>query len=218
MTVPPRSPWSYLEELIAWATPEARQADLVAAKKAWFERTGEVFDDDRQLEQRMAAFLEHYVCDRVAPHFGKTPARQRYEQSLREDSPERAAAFRTFTETVHGIFEVRRIASGVVRLRGLFSGITWDVTERRQIVGLKTGDVLEARLLPFAGHIHFSPSYCFHPHEAAAQIKAEAKRLLKAGEAKEHAFVHDCAQRSLKVQRYRQIAVEKIYDFAARKI
>ena len=32
------------------------------------------------------------------------------------------------------------------------------------------------------------------------------------------AFVQDCAQRSLKVERYRQIAVEKIYDFGSRRI
>jgi hypothetical protein len=30
--------------------------------------------------------------------------------------------------------------------------------------------------------------------------------------------VQECAQRSLKVDRYRQIAVEKIYDFASKKL
>jgi hypothetical protein len=208
------APNPILEELIAFATPEDTKADLLAARADWFSRNGEVFDEDRQIEQRMAGFLEHYVCDRVAPHFGKTPARQRYEQSLQEDSPERAAAFRGLTETIHGVFEVRRISRGEVRLRGLFSGITWDVTERRQIVGLRGGDVLEARLVPSGGHLHFSPAYCFHPHEAAALIRAEAKRLLKRGGFDEQAFTQDCAQRSLKVERYRQIAVEKIYDFS----
>lgn len=211
------APHPFLEELIAFATPEATKPDLLEARASWFQKNGEVFDEDRQLEQRMAGFLEHYVCDRVAPHFGKTPARQRYEQALREEVPERAAAFRAFTETIHGIFEVRRIAQGEVRLRGLFSGITWDVTERRQIVGLGVGDVLEARLIPFGGHLHFSPSYCFHPHEAAGQLKAEAKRRLKAGGAEELAFVQDCAQRALKTERYRQISVEKIYEFSTRK-
>lgn len=211
------APHPFLEELIAFATPEATKPDLLEARASWFQKNGEVFDEDRQLEQRMAGFLEHYVCDRVAPHFGKTPARQRYEQALREEVPERAAAFRAFTETIHGIFEVRRIAPGEVRLRGLFSGITWDVTERRQIVGLGVGDVLEARLIPFGGHLHFSPSYCFHPHEAAGQLKAEAKRRLKAGGAEELAFVQDCAQRALKTERYRQISVEKIYEFSTRK-
>jgi hypothetical protein len=162
----------------------------------------------------MAAFLEHYVCDRPAPHFeGRTPARARYEQALREEVPERAAAFRALTETLPGLFEVRKIAPGEVRLQGLFTGITSDVTERRHIVGLQVGDVLEARLIPFGGHLHFSGAYVFHPHEAAALIKAEAKHAPD-----ERALVEDCAQRALKVERYRQIAVEKIYDFAARKI
>lgn len=214
------APHPFLDELIAWATPDATKEDLLAARAEWFQKNGEVFEEDRQLELRMAAFLEHYVSDRPAPHFeGKTPARARYEKSLREDVPERAAAFRAFTETIHGLFEVRRIVQGEVRLRGLYSGITTDVTERRHIVGLQVGDVLEARLIPFAGHLHFSGAYVFHPHEAAAQIKAEAKRAVKqGGTPSERELVEDCAQRSLKVDRYRQIAVEKIYDFAARKI
>lgn len=211
------APHPFLDELIAWATPEASKDDLLAARGTWFGRSGEVFEEDRQIELRMMGFLAHYTCDRVAPHLGKTPARARYEQALREETPERAAAFRAFTETSHGLFEVKRIARGQVRVRGLFSGLTWDVSERRQMVGLQVGDVLEARLIPFAGHVHFAPAYCFHPHEAAPLIKARVRRVLKEGGA-EADFVADCAQRSLKVDRYRQIAVEKIYDFDARKV
>jgi hypothetical protein len=214
-----RPPWTFLEELIGWATPEVHKPDLVQAKKDFFARTGEVFDDDRQLEQRMAAFLEHYVCDRIAPHLGRTPARARYEEALTRETPERAAAFRPFCETVHGLFEVRRMGEGEVRLRGLFSGIDYDVAERRQLVGLEVGDVLECRLIPFAGLLHFSSAWCFHPHEAAPLIRAEAKRRLKAStQASERELAEDCAQRSLKVDRYRQVAVEKIYDFSGRAL
>lgn len=219
MTPATRAPWSFLEELIGWATPEAHKADLLDARKAHFEKTGEVFEDDRQLELRMTGFLEHYACDRVAPHLGLTPARARYEQALREETPERAAAFRAFTETLHGLFEVRRMAKSEVRLRGLFSGIDYDVAERRQLVGLEVGDVLECRLIPFAGHLHFSSAWCFHPHEAAPLIRAEAQRRIGAGAGDaERELLQDCARRSLKVERYRQIAVEKIYDFSGRAI
>lgn len=211
------APHPFLEELIAWATPEATKDDLLEARQAWFARMGEVFEEDRQLELRMQGFLEHYACDRVAPHLGRTPARARYEQALQAEGPERAAAFRAFTETIHGLFEVRRLAKGEVRVRGLFSGLTWDVTERRQMVGLEVGDVLEARLLPFDGHAHFAPAYCFHPHEAAKLIKARAALVIESG-GEEAGLLAECAQRSLKVDRYRQIAVEKIYDFDARKI
>ncbi len=212
------APHPFLEELITFATPDETKPDLLEARASWFQKTGEVFEEDRQIELRMSAFLEHYVCDRVAPHFGKTPARERYERALREGDVKRAAAFRALTETVHSVFEVERITQGEVRVCSLFGGITRDVTERRQIVGLREGDVLEARLIPFDGHFNFSPAYCFHPHEAAPQIKAEAKRLIAAGSVDELSFVQDCAQRSLKVERYRQIAVEKIYDFSSRKI
>jgi hypothetical protein len=219
MTPPPRAPWVFLEDLIAWATPDARKPDLVEARKAFFGRTGEVFDDDRQFELRMTAFLEHYVCDRVSPELGDTPARARYARSLTEEPPERAAGFRALTETLHGLFEVRRMAQGDVRLRGLFSGIDVDVAERRQLIGLEVGDVLECRLIPYAGAMHFSGAWCFHPHQVAAQIRAEARRRAAQPSAEaELELAHDCARRSLKVERYRQIAVEKIYDFAARPI
>ena len=72
------APHPFLEELISFATPESTKSDLLAARTTYFEKTGEVFDEDRQIELRLAGFLEHYVCDRVAPHFGKTPARERY--------------------------------------------------------------------------------------------------------------------------------------------
>jgi hypothetical protein len=211
------TPQPWLEQLIAWATPPETTDDLVAARKEYFAHTGEVFDDDRQLEQRMAAFLEHYVCDRVAPHYGVTPARARYLEALKDETPERAAAWRAFTETHHGLFEVRKLKGPDLRLKGLFSGVDHDITERRQLVGLAVGDVLECRLVPFAGYLHFSPAWIFHPHEAAKAIKAEARRLQKAGPVDEAGFVADCSQRSLKAERYRQIAVEKIYDFSSRR-
>ena len=67
-----------------------------------------------------------------------------------------------------------RIKPGDVRLRGVFNGIDFDVYERRQLVGLEAGDVLECRLVPYAGALHFSIAWCFHPHEASRAILAQA--------------------------------------------
>lgn len=208
-------PW--MEELISWSTSESAKEDLLLARKDYFRRTGEVFDDDRGLEQRMAAFLEHYVCDRVRPHLGVTPARARYLEALRAESPERAAGWLAFTETVHGLFEVKKLSPGSVRVQGLFSGLDFQVAERRQLIGLAVGDVLECRLIPFGGAWGFSSAWCFHPHQVAKRIKAHARLLRRAdGAVDEAGFVADCAQRALKLERYRQIAVEKIYDFNGR--
>lgn len=214
----PLSPLSYqpyLDQLIAFASEEPRKPDLVTAKAEYFRLTGEVFEDDKLFELRMASFLDYYLCDRVSPVSGQTPAAELYTLRLRSSLPEEANAFRCFTETVHGLFEVRKFGKGLVRLRELFSGKDFDVTERRNIAGLESGDVLEARLIPFAGHLLFSSAFCYHPRVAVKSIKAEIKRRKKKEPDRPPSeLVWECARRALKVERYRQIAVEKIYDFS----
>jgi len=210
------SPHAALEALIAWATSDERKDDLLKGKAEYFQRTGEVFDDDRQLEARMAGFLEFFVCDRVSPQLGTTPAVARYALALKDEGPEQARGWHAFTSTLRALFEVRAIGAGTVRLRELFSQVDYEVAERRHIVGLQVGDVLEARIIAWAGQYHFSGSWCWHPHEAAPSIVAEANRRLKEQDQRPPAdLADDCAQRSLKVDRYRQIPVERIYEFAA---
>lgn len=214
----PLSPLSYqpfLDQLIAFGSQEARKPDLLAAKAEYLRLTGEVFEDDQLFELRMASFLDYYLYDRVSPVSGKTPAAEMYALRLSDAPPEEANAFRCFTETVHGLFEVRKLGKGVVRLRELHSGKDFDVTERRHMVGLESGDVLEARLIPFAGHLLFSSAFCFHPRVAVKPIKAEAKRRKKKEpERSPTELVWECARRAVKAERYKQIAVERIYDFS----
>lgn len=202
----------YFDELVAFATPESRKEDLAAARKPFFEATGEIFEDDKQFEARMAGLLEFYLFDRPREG-GQTPAAELYAKVLTEGPPERAAAFRAFTETVHGLFEVRKLKEGLVLLRELFTGLDFEVTERRQHAGLTKGDVLEARLIPFGGRFFFSTSFCFHPHDAVPSILKEVKKRKKQAGAQPMDLLTDCARRSLKADRYRNIAIAKIYEF-----
>jgi hypothetical protein len=209
----------YLDQLIAFASSEQRKADLLAAKSDYFQRTGEVFEDDKQFEMRMASFLDFYLFDRKRPESGKTPAEELLEQKSHVPDPDAAAAFRSFAETVHGLFEVRKVKPGTIRLRELFSAKDYDVTERRHTVGLEKGDVLEARLIPFDGALVFSAAFCFHPREAVKAIKKEVKRRKKElPETPPVELTWEAAKRAMKAERYKQIAVEKIYDFESSRL
>jgi hypothetical protein len=209
----------YLDQLIAFASTEERKPDLLAAKSDYFQRTGEVFEDDKQFEMRMASFLDSYLFDRKRPESGKTPAEEFLEVRSGAVDPGELTAFRSFTETVHGLFEVRRIKPGTVRLREMFSGKDFDVTERRHTVGLEKGDILEARLIPFDGSLVFSAAFCFHPREAVKAIKKEVKRRKKElPEVPPVELTWEAAKRAMKAERYRQIAVEKIYDFESSRL
>lgn len=204
----------YLDRLTAYASVEGRKPDLLAAKAEYFKLTGEVFDEDKSFEMRMASFLEWYLFDRRLPTTGKTPAQEYLEQMTPGASPEEIAAYRGFTETVHGLFEVRKIGKQLVKLRELYSGRDYEVTERRQIAGLEKGDLIEARLIPSEGFLLFSLAFCYHPREASKLILKEVKRRKKKEpERTPEDLTWDCARRALKAERYRQIAVEKIYDF-----
>jgi hypothetical protein len=207
----------YLDELIAFGSSEPRKPDLLAAKAEYFKLTGEVFEDDKSFERRMASFLDYYLFDRKSPRTGKTPSEELHEERSRSAVGADSEAFRSFTETIHGLFEVRKLGKGMVRLRELFSRKTYEVTERRQMAGLEKGDIIEARLIPFAGVLLFSGAFCYHPTAVSNAIRKEAKRRSKKEPQRPpEELTWECARMALKVDRYRQIAVGKIYDFESK--
>lgn len=209
---------SQLDALIAFASSERLKDELLKAKAEYFAGTGEIFEDDRSFEMRMASFLDYYVFDRVIPASGKTPAQMFLEQG--KDLPAADLAIRRgLIETKHSLWEVRKISKELIRLRDLFVGKDIDVYERRQPAGLKKGDVLEARLIPIDGRFLFSPAFCFHPIEAKKPVAKELRRLKKEQPGfSTRDFIWTIAKMRLKCERYRNIAVTDIYAFDRKTI
>ena len=206
------------ERLLSWATAEPRKDDLLAAKRAHFDRHGEPHEEDRSYEVRLNGMLDHYLYDH-RPAGGTGTTLERFVEAEGASlSPEELAAYRDLGQNVHGLFEVRRIKEGEVRLRDAFSGKDQDVTERRQVAGLEKGDLLEARLLPHGGALLFSGAFLYHPREARKAILAEVKKLKKAagkdGEPDVKAFLGLLSRMALKLERYRNVRLESIYDFS----
>ena len=205
------------EKLLAWATAEPRKEEVLAARRQWFDRHGEPHEEDKSFETRMNGLLDHYLYDFRAPGSSETVI----ETFMREMGPQlttdELAHYRVLAKSVHGLFEVKKIRTGEVRLRDCFTDVVHDVTERRQMVGLDKGDLLEARLLPFDSRLFFSGAFLYHPQEVRKAILAEVKRLRKAagkGNVPDvEEFVAQLSRMALKMERYRNVKVESIYDF-----
>ncbi len=205
------------EKLLAWATAEARKEELLAARRDWFDRHGEPHEEDKTFESRMNGFLDYYLYDFRPPGSPETTI----ELFMREQGPalttDELAFYRVLGKSVHGLFEVRKIRPGEVRLRDCFTEVTHEVTERRQMVGLDKGDLLEARLLPFDGHLFFSAAFLYHPQEVRKLILNEVKRRKKAagkGNLPDvEAFIATLSRMAFKLERYRNVNVDSIYDF-----
>jgi hypothetical protein len=107
----------------------------------------------------------------------------------------------------------------VVEVEEVLGGARHEVLERRVVVALGKGDILEARLLPHEGKLHFSGSFVYHPREVRRAILKEAKRLVEAtppGQAPDgDEFLAQLSRMALRLERYRNVRVESIYDFDA---
>ena len=207
-----------LAQLVSWVSTSANNEEVVEAKKQYLDRVGAPFEEEAMFESRMDAFLEHFVCDRPLRAEGITPAMLHYRQALVQGPASLAQDFAVLIATRYGLYEVEKIRAGSVSLRALVSGLPFTVTERRGVVGLNVGAVLECRLIPHGGTYLFSNTWCVHPQGAEAPIRKRVVELLKpTGRFDEEALVADCANRALKAGRYRQITIDKIYDFHARR-
>jgi hypothetical protein len=206
------------ERLLSWASADPQDPLLLAARQVHFGRYGEPHEEDQSFERRMNGMLEAYLFD-YRPAAEAPTALERFLASQGPSlSPEEVAAFQALGANRHGLFEVRKMEAGRVRLRDAFTGEDLDVTERRQLVGLAKGDLLEARLMPFDGQLWFSGAFLYQPREARARILAEVKRLRKAagkhGRPDVKGLLATLSRMAFKLERYRNVRLESIYDFS----
>lgn len=210
------------ERLLAWATAEPRKERLLAARRLHFGAYGEPHEEDRTYESRLNGMLDFFLYDYRPDGGGGSTVEEFLAAEGAALDPAERQAVADLTHNVHTLFEVRKISEGTVRLRDLFTGKDYDVTERRQLVGLEKGDVLEARLLPREGGLVFSGAFLYHPREARKPILAEVKRRRKAAGRGGHPDVGELlallSRMAFKLERYRNVRLESIYDFSPETI
>jgi hypothetical protein len=208
----------HLEKVASWVT-EGREEEVLRAKDAYFEATGEVHEVDRSFEGRMAAFLEHFLFDRPLDELGETPASAYLRLQGAALLPEDREVIEAFTSSVFGAFEVKKLGTKLgLRVQDIVTKEAFEILERRELVALTKGDVLNARLLPWKGDHIFSGAFVYHPREARRAILDEAKRRRKqaaksAEPASSAPLAAELARMALKLERYRNVAVENIYNF-----
>ena len=206
------------DRLLAWAGADERQPWLLEARRTWFARVGEPHEEDKSFEHRMNGLLEHYLHDYRPDGTNRTIDLYLRDGAFDLTTDERAQV-RDFGRSRRALFEVRKIRPGVMELEEVLGGARHDVVERRAVVALAKGDIFEARLVPHDGKLHFAAAFIHHPREVRRAILKEAKRLVEAappGQAPDvDEFLAQLSRMALRLERYRNVRVESIYDFDA---
>ena len=206
------------DRLLAWAGAEERQPWLLEARRAWFAAVGEPHEEDKSFEHRMNGLLDHYLYD-YRPDGEHTTLDLFLRDGAGSFTTDERAQMRDLGRSRRALFEVRRIRPGIVELQEVFGEGRHEVEERRAVVALAKGDIFEARLLPHEGKLHFSASFVYHPREVRRAILKEARRRVESappGQGADAAeFLALLSRMALRLERYRNVRVESIYDFDA---
>lgn len=197
-----------LDRVIAFAARD--EAETVKAKEEWSEKAGRVFDDDPLYEERTTAFLEWYALERELPT-GKVPAERFLAEETLDDKE--GAWVHALATSHRSLFEVQKVHEGIILLDDLLSGGSFAVTERRRLPGIEDNEILEARLVANVvspPELLFTRGFQFHPREARNELKRQAERARKAGEARAETLFRFLRLR-LKALRYKHVTADKIY-------
>ena len=97
-----------LDYLIKIAIDHPYSKDLLLARKEYQKYTGEIFEDDKSYEDRMALFLEWYIFERI-----DLSKEQTILESIISNSKEIPASIliniKQFINNIHGLFIVKKI-------------------------------------------------------------------------------------------------------------
>ena len=191
------------------------EAEVLAARDAWNAGAGAVHDDEVLYEERAAAFLDWFALDRRGP-LGLTPVEQIIARTPL-GAPEHPA-LSALASTHRSLFHVEeRVAAGPqagLLLEDLFGGGRFCARERRTLVGVERGDLLDARLI---ADIESPPDLvlgrivCVHPREAAPAVRRLADCARQGAETRE-ALLFRLLRLRLRCERYRHVGAARVYE------
>jgi hypothetical protein len=199
-----------LDRLVSECGDENQRERITAAQTEYFERRGRVFEDEDLFEAWTQAFLEWYVVERewqagmpAAAAMALSPDWQEKGQWL--------PALRAWAHSQRSLAEVRELSKGRVAIEDLIGGAVFEVVEDRNLYGVERGDIVEVRLVGFAGAVYFGRTFVYHPRGTNASIR---RRLagLRSSNASRADTVDAIAALRIRCERYRHVSPLRIYE------
>lgn len=213
-----------LDDVVSACSRGDYAEEVVRAKAEFFERCGQVFEDDQIYEARMAAFLEWYAVERPigtgVPGVGRVPA-----DIVRDDAGagdvRRRQLLTAMAASHRSLFRLEEVRAASLIATDLIAGGLWEVSERRKIAGLGDEDVFEARLYGVDGHVVLGRTFLIHERvarPAVLEIAARAAAALAGGDgAARVRAVERLASLRIKADRYRNVPAHRFYAQEARR-
>ena len=173
-----------LEQLFEFAAKAIPFDQILDAKKAYQNETGEIYEDDNSYNSRMSLFLEWCLFDDYNVEKSQTPLENLIEENQDAWSSDKLEIFKSITKSIQGLFLVKKIKDETVKVVNLFTDKIYLVHEKDSRLIFSKNVIFQGRLIFFQGKFHFTGNYCFHSDKTHKYIKQEVE-IIKKDQAKD---------------------------------
>ncbi len=202
----------YMDKLVESVTTNEFSEEVINAKKEYFSKVGEIFEDDKYFENKMVSFTEWYCFDRILEKFQKTPLEYYIDKNKPIMKAEEMGIYNDFLKNVHSIFYIVKSKKSGIIVKDMCNSKKFSVSQNDSNLVFFKGDILEGRLIPFKERNYFSGPVCLHPVKLYRKIKRALKK--KSGNQKEKLdFIALLSSMSLMLERSRMADYKNIYRF-----
>jgi hypothetical protein len=166
-----------LEQLFEFIAQHIPAETIMQAKKEYQKTTGEIYEDDRSYNTRMALFLEWYLLDNYIPGTQNTILENIIKENHLTWDQSHLEACQDITNNIQALFEVKRIRDNSVTVLDLFNDKKYLVHEDNSKLVFRKNDIFQGRVVPHKSKWNFTGYFCFHPNKTHRFLKDEAKKI-----------------------------------------
>ena len=186
--------------------------EIEKAKYEFFATSGSIHEDNINYLERMNLFLDWYIFDRKLDNDDLTPFAFFCEKNKASFTEEEKTFFEGTNNFVSSIFFIKSINKERAKVKDLFTGKVYKVSDNYVINLVNKGDIFQGRLIPLKDKNIFSRGFCFHPPETIGYIKSEIRKIKNMSHVYHTAFMSRLALMKLKTEEYSHVPVGNIYS------
>ena len=201
-----------LEQLFEFVAQHIPSEQITMAKKEYQKTTGEIYEDDKSYNSRMALFLEWYLLDQYEPGTRQTVLENIIEDNSFSWTPDRLESYKDVSKNIQALFEIKKVRDNSVTVLDLFTDEKYQIEEEDSKLAFRKNDIFQGRIVPHNDKYFFTGYFCFHPNKTQRYIKGEAKKfyLLQRSWKKELTKLEKESSKFQKLYLKNAVSIEKI--------
>ena len=201
-----------LEQLFEFVAQHIPSEQIMMAKKEYQKTTGEIYEDDKSYNSRMALFLEWYLLDQYEPGTRQTVLENIIEDNSFSLTPDRLESCKDVSKNIQALFEIKKVRDNSVTVLDLFTDEKYQIEEEDSKLAFRKNNIFQGRIVPHNDKYFFTGYFCFHPNKTQRYIKGEAKKfyLLQRSWKKELTKLEKESSKFQKLYLKNAVSIEKI--------